>query len=53
MIDNVKYILEKLYRNFAWYSKNFRYDFFPYFKLVKCCVSYQYHFVVVKKEYQS
>ena len=52
MIDNIKYISEKIYRNFAGYSKDFRYDLFPCFKLVESYSSYQYHFLVVKKEYK-
>ena len=34
MIENVKYFSEKIYRSFATKSMDFRYKFFPYFKLV-------------------
>ena len=52
MFENVKYISEKIYRKFAENSSSFRYKFFPYFKLVRCYGSYQYHFLVVRKDYQ-
>ena len=48
---DVKYISEKIYNKFADDSKSFRYDYFPYFKLVRCYGNYQYHFLVVKKAY--
>lgn len=52
MIDNINYISEKNYRRFARHSNRFRYNFFPYFKLVRCYGNYQYHFLVVRKYYQ-
>ena len=52
MIENVKYISEKIYTSFVRHSSDFRYKFFPYFKLVRCYSSYQYHFLVVRKESQ-
>lgn len=52
MIDNINYISEKFYRGFARHSNRFRYNFFPYFKLVRCYGNYQYHFLVVRKYYQ-
>ena len=51
MIDNVKYLSEKIYRGFAKKSKDFRYKFFPYFKLVRHYNSYHYHFLVIRKDY--
>ena len=51
-IENVKYISEKIYRSFARHSSDFRYKFFPYFKLVRCYTNYQYHFLVVRKDHQ-
>ena len=52
MIENVKYISENIYRSFARRSSYFVYKFFPYFKLVRCCGNYQFHFLVVRKDYQ-
>ena len=52
MIENVKYLAEKIYRNFARHSSDFRYKCFPYFKLVRCYNNYRYHFLVVRKNYQ-
>ena len=34
-IENMKYISEKIYRSFARKTSDFRYKFFPYFKLVR------------------
>ena len=51
MIENVKYFSEKTYRSFATKSVDFRYKFFPYFKLVTHHNSYHYHFLVVRKDY--
>ena len=51
MTENVKYISEKIYRSFARHSNDFKYKFFPYFKWVRCYNNYQYHFLVVRKDY--
>ena len=51
MIENVKYLLEKIYRSFARKSMDFRYKCFPYFKLVRHYNSYHYHFLVTRKDY--
>ena len=53
MADDVIHISEKVYRKFSEQSSNrFRYKYFPYFKLVRMCGSYKYHFLVVKQDYQ-
>ena len=52
LFENVKCNSEKIYRKFAENSSSFRYKFFPYFKLVRCYGSYQYHFLVARKDYQ-
>ena len=36
MTDDVKYISEKVYKDFSNQSNRFRYRFVPYFKLVRC-----------------
>ena len=35
------------------YSKEFEIEYFPCLKLVKCYGNYQYHFLVVKKDYTN
>ena len=52
LFDEVKYISERIYHKFADNCKEFRYNYFPYFKLVSCYGNYQYHFLVVKKDYE-
>ena len=52
MFENVKYISEKICRKFTENSSSFRYKFFPYYKLVRCYGSYQYYFLVIRKDYQ-
>ena len=52
MADDVKYISEKVYRKFSKQSSRFRYEYIPYFKLVRWCGGYQFHFLVVKQDYQ-
>lgn len=49
MINNVKFISEYIYKNFAEKTSRFRYRLFPYYKLGKQYDSYQYHFLVVRK----
>ena len=43
-------ISERIYHKFADDCKEFRYNYFPYFKLVRCYGNYQYHFLVVSKD---
>ena len=52
MADDVKYISEKVYRKFSEQSNRFRYKYFLYFKLVRWCGGYQYHFLVAEQDYQ-
>ena len=52
MIDDVKYISEKVYKKFSDQSNRFRYKFSPYFKLVRHYGGCQYHFLVVRQDYQ-
>ena len=52
LFDEVKYISERIYHKFADDCKEFRYNYFPYFKLVRCYVNYKYHFLVVRKDYE-
>ena len=52
MIENVKYMSKKIHRSFARPSSDFKHKFFPYSKLVWCYSSYQYHFLVVRKDFQ-
>ena len=51
MIDDVKDFSEEIYKTYAEKSSNFRYKFFPYFKLVRSYGGYQYHFLVIRKDY--
>ena len=51
MYDKLKEITEEIYRKYAFASSNFEQQFFPYIKLVRSCGNYQYHFLVVKKDY--
>ena len=51
MIDDVKYISE-VYKKFSHQSNRFKYNFLPYFKLVRCYVGYQYHFLAVRQDCQ-
>ena len=53
MFENVKEITENIYKQFALYPKEFETDYFPYFKLVKIYENYQYHFLVIKKDYTN
>ena len=57
--DDLKILFKKLkdistdiYGKFARDSSMFRYNFSPDFKFVRCYSSYQYHFVVVRKDYK-
>ena len=51
MIDDVKDFSEEIYKTYAEKSSNFRYKFFPYFKLVRSYGVYQYHFLVIRKDH--
>ena len=44
-------ITENIFRDYALKSKDFERNFFPYCKLVKSHGNYQFHFLVVKKDY--
>ena len=52
MADDVKYISGKVYKKVSEQSSRFRYKYFPYFKLVRWYGGYQYHFLVVKQDFQ-
>ena len=49
--DKLKEITEKIYRKYAFASGKSEQQFFPYLKLVRSCRKYQYHFLIVKKDY--
>lgn len=51
LFDTLRNIIEKVYRDFAIKSKEFELKYFPYFKLAKSYGNYQFHFLVVKKDY--
>ena len=44
LFHEVKFISERIYNKFTEDSNAFQYNFFPYFKLVRCYGNYQYHF---------
>ena len=52
LLDKVKHISERIHNEFAEDSNSFGYNYFPYFQLVICYGNYQYHFLVVRKDYQ-
>ena len=52
LFDDVKQVSEKVYVQFSDLSNSFRYHIFPYFKLVRCYGKYQYHFLMVRKDYK-
>ena len=52
MTEDVKDISQEIYKKYVEKSGNFRYNFFPYFKLVSSYGGYQYQFLVVRKDYQ-
>ena len=52
LFENVKYISERLYKKFSDQPDRFRYKFFPYFKFIRSYGNYQYHFLVVRQDYQ-
>ena len=49
--DNLKEITKNVHKEYALKSKEFARDYVPYFKLVKSYGSYQFHFLVIKKDY--
>ena len=49
--DKLKEITEKIYRKYAFASSKSEQQFFPYLKLVRSCRKYQYHILIVKKDY--
>ena len=52
LFDKIKYISERICNKFAEDCNEFCYNFFPYFKLVRCYGNYHNHFLVVRKDYQ-
>ena len=52
LFENVKYISERLYKKFSDQSDRFRYKFFLYFKFIRSYGNNQYHFLVVRQDYQ-
>ena len=52
LFEDVKCISERVYKKFSNQSDRFRYKFFPYFKLVRSYGNYQYHFLIVRQDYQ-
>ena len=51
LLRQVKNTSKIFMMNFLKNQKNFVISFFHYFKLVCCYGNYQYHFLVVKKDY--
>ena len=49
LFDTLKLKTEDIYRDYASKSKNFEQEYFPYFKLVKSYVNYQFHFLVKER----
>ena len=47
----VKNTSEKNYKRFSEESSEFHYQFFSYFKLVRCYGCFHYHSLVVRKDY--
>ena len=52
MLDSVKNLSEKIYSEYSCISTTFRYQYFPYVNLIRCYGRYQYHFLVIRKDYQ-
>ena len=52
MFDSVKNLSKKLYSEYSCISTTFRYRYFPYTKLIRCYGGYQYHFLIIRKDYQ-
>ena len=51
LFNGLKDITENIFRDYALKSKDFERNFVPYCKLVKSHGNYQFHFLVVKKDY--
>ena len=51
LFDNLKEITENVYKEYALKSREFERDYFLYFKLAKSYINYQFHFLVIKKDY--
>lgn len=51
LYKDLKNITENIHEEYALKSKDFERQFFPYFKLGKSYGNYQFHFLVVKKDY--
>ena len=51
LFDNLKEITENVYKEYVLKWKEFERDYFLYFKLAKSYINYQFHFVVIKKDY--
>ena len=49
---HTKSMSNKIYDKLSENSSMFRYNFSPYFKLVKCYGNYYYHFLVIRKDYK-
>lgn len=50
LFEDIKYLSEKIYMQFADLSNSFPY--FPCFKLRRYYGNYQYHFLVIRKDYE-
>ena len=51
LFDDLKTITEDIYKDYALRSKEFEREYFPYFKVAKSYGNYQFHFLVIKKDY--
>ena len=51
MFDSVKNLSKKICSEYSCISTAFRYRYFPYEKLIRCYGGYQYHFLVIRKDY--
>ena len=51
LFDDLKAITEDIHKDYTLRSKEFEREYFPYFKLVKSYDNYQFHFLVIKKDY--
>ena len=51
LFRRVKSISNKVHNKYSRKSSMFRYRYFPYFKLLKCCGNFHYHFLVIRKDH--
>lgn len=51
LFRDLKVRSENIYKKYALRSKDSEREFFPYFKLVKSYGNYQFHFLLIKKDY--